>query len=511
MQDFIESIYRDSLSLDYLYEAVESISRGSYENFLINWAMASERIETIIVNLGNDGKIDEARIVLEAWKTVRESGDDIRLSCAMIKEKLIPILENYIKELSDIDVTEGKWRLKSSSHGFLTLRDEEQSAYIHDPYDPMREATILAKALFNPEKGIYHILGSGLGYLPYCLYALSEKTATIYVYEDDKCISVYAREFGVLDWIECENLVIVNGTSEEIIDSFIRNIENDKSSVWYIQDWKHYTTEKNAAIIADLALNSRTERECERVWKINCLNNRKIDSKPVSDLIKRMRCDNCLVLGAGPSLDDNFEYVKQFHEKNKNGLIISVNTALRKLEVHGIKPDIVVALDPAPSLLTHLTGIESFTEGIPLVSNIKASNAYWTRYRGPIYRFRTRFVNGNKFYDDEDAGEPWNVGGTVSSLALEAAFRIGAKEIRLIGIDLAYPGGKNHANETTFDNRDRKDDTLMVRANDGSEVPSNQEFVFYRRIIEEQIRSHRGIRVINMSKYGAFIEGTSAK
>ena len=501
MQDFIEEIYSESMVAENLICARESLNAGYYVRFLKFWAKASDGIEKIIVSLGEAGSVESAGKLLKIWKDVREAGDDIRLVGSLIGSELLPAIDEYLAGKPGIDVTEGKWTLKSSKRGFLTLKDETDGRLIHDAFDPMSEARELAKEIFDPDKDEYHILGMGLGYLPYALYEMSEGTSHIYVYEEDPDIALYASEYGVADFVDRDILAVVTGTAEEVTERFVKSVSASENRICYVQDWKHYAGCKYSDLIENISINDRTVRNLDTIWRINTRCNKKIESSPARYILSELKCDECVVVAAGPSLDDNMDFLKEFSEREECGYIIAVNTALRRLCKEGVLVDFVAAIDPLMSLADHLDGIEDYTKGTPLITNIKASSAFWKKYKGPIYTFKSADEDG-------ESGDVWNVGGTVASLALEVAFRTGAETIRLIGVDLAYPDGKNHAGGVSFKATENRYGMNEVKSNNGGYVPSSREFIYYRKCIEDQIANHPGVKVINMSKNGAYIEGT---
>lgn len=501
MQDFIEEIIRDSMIAEDLISAREALNKGYYWKFMSSWGKASAEIERLILSLGESGMSDQAQRILTAWKNVREAGEDIRLAGSAIESELLPAIDEYLYAGAVIEVTEGRWTLKSSSRGFLTLKDEKSGTFIHDPYDPMNEARELAKEIFDPDKDEYHILGMGLGYLPYALYEMSEGTSHIYVYEEDPDIALYASEYGVADFVDRDILTVVTGTAEEVTEHFVKSVSASENRICYVQDWKHYAGCKYSDLIENISINDRTVRNLDTIWRINTRCNKKIESSPARYILSELKCDECVVVAAGPSLDDNMDFLKEFSEREECGYIIAVNTALRRLCKEGILVDFVAAIDPLMSLADHLDGIEDYTKGTPLITNIKASSAFWKKYKGPIYTFKSADEDG-------ESGDVWNVGGTVASLALEVAFRTGAETIRLIGVDLAYPDGKNHAGGVSFKATENRYGMNEVKSNNGGYVPSSREFIYYRKCIEDQIAHHPGVKVINMSKNGAYIEGT---
>ena len=111
-----------------------------------------------------------------------------------------------------------------------------------------------------------------------------------------------------------------------------------------------------------------------------------------------------------------------------------------------------------------------------------------------------------KEYADTDE-EIWQFSGSVAGLALEAAIRLGAKRIYLVGQDLAYPDGKTYAEGMPYQADAGSRGTMLVPAVDGGMVPTSEAFHWFRQGLEAQIAKYDQVEYINMSKHGALIKG----
>ena len=85
---------------------------------------------------------------------------------------------------------------------------------------------------------------------------------------------------------------------------------------------------------------------------------------------------------------------------------------------------------------------------------------------------------------------------------MEAALRLGAGKIYLIGLDLAYPGGAAHELSQVKRNR------ITVKDVNGKDVETVPTFITFKKIIEKKIADNSNIIFYNLSKQGAFINGT---
>ena len=106
-----------------------------------------------------------------------------------------------------------------------------------------------------------------------------------------------------------------------------------------------------------------------------------------------------------------------------------------------------------------------------------------------------------------DKTDVWDIQGTVSAMAIEAAIRLGAKKIYLVGLDLAFPGGDVHAKDMPHEKISYKSEAIKVPSMDGGMVETTAVFNDFRIGIEAIIARNPDVEFINMSRDGAVING----
>lgn len=205
-----------------------------------------------------------------------------------------------------------------------------------------------------------------------------------------------------------------------------------------------------------------------------------------------------VVIAAGPSLDDNMEFLRESQGKKT---LIAVGTVFRKLLEAGIVPDMVVVLDFMERIYRQIEGLED--QKIPLLLGMTAYWKFAENYQRDKYKIPITDSPGKG--RDKDA---WVIGGTVTHLAMEAAIRFGAEKIYLVGVDLAFPKGLSHA-EGTMDRAVVKTEGMIpVEGVGGTTVYADSLFIAYRQWIEQRIELAPWITYYNMSHIGARIAGT---
>ena len=432
---------------------------------------------------------------------------------AIITENIIPMITEYLNSLPVIDVTEGKWRIVSSSSGYLNLQNANTSEYLHSTADPMWEAYNRANKIYRADMTSVAIMGCGLGYLAYQFYVCSEGSLDIYVYEKDAQIVEYAKAYGVLSLIKPEKLhIVIEGNAEKLFEDFASLDVDYESSRFLIMEWM--VDEFDADMkqgITDYIENQSTIDTFADIYEVNFFQNKNAcdgdfeELLPVQLRLNEERNHEFIVVAAGPSLNEQAEYIRENKGKKT---IIAVDAAYKKLLAVGVNPDYVVILDPLESVMRYIDGVIEETRKSILIADTVAYWNYVHEYEGPKYRVR---ANDCKLTMTECRAlgcDPWSIGGTVSSHATEAAIRLGAKAIEFVGLDLSFPGGKHHADGLGIDSSNTVAGSIWVKSNDGTEVSTSETLDLFRRQMEIQIANNPGVIFRNLSEHGAVIEGT---
>ena len=500
-ESFIEEIYHRADVIEQLRESCLMAQRMRIQYAGNIWNSVLPTIYKII-ETSEDRVI--ARNIGEASEIVHNAWRDPAFFSAVISEQLIPAVMRYMESYTGIDVTEGRFRIKSSAVGFLTVYDSESNMYLHDPFDPMWSARILAEDLWTADMDEFHLFGSGLGYLPYQLWKVSQQSMKIYVYEPSEQILDYAVHYGVLSRIPEDMLYIISGEKEETVQSYIQNsIGYGKGR--YVTLWAGKECEQvDGGHLSNERMNADAERWFRDIWEINMKKNSRHTKVSVQQLKYKLFAKEWIVVAAGPSVDEQIDYLKEIQGKRK---IVAVDVILKRLLGAGIIPDLVVTADPQDHMINHLEGIENQTDNIPLLGDRMASWRYVEAYKGEI-AFSVASGTVDKYPDYDKSWEVWNYGGTVSSLAIEAAVNFGAEQVNLIGLDLAYPGGNLFAKGTSHADAKQENWGNKVESVDGGMVETSKTFLYFISVIEEQIAMHPNVKFINMSKHGARIKGS---
>ena len=219
-----------------------------------------------------------------------------------------------------------------------------------------------------------------------------------------------------------------------------------------------------------------------------------------------------IVVSAGPSLDKNVGYLK--YAKNKM-FLIAVDAAAKAMVKEGVKPDIIITIDPIKD--------ENILQDEELLNTTMICSMYShykivRQHKGILYFQTTESEFSKHIYEEygqKKIGLP--SGGSVANNAFSLAEMLGFGTIILVGQDLAYPNGQVHskgAEYKTLDDTntiDRNDSRYFeVEANDGGKILTEGNMNVYRKWFEERICDTKA-NVINATEGGAKIEGAEVR
>ena len=505
MEDFIEEIYKHSFIISDLKEFLDLLDAGHYKQARDLYNELALNLERWLEEIAVSDPVT-ASSIQETALLIKDQYDDQGQCKGLIEGRLIPALYKCMVPFNSIDVSEGKYTLKSSDSGFLTVYDNDINTHLHDLYDPMHEARRKIANIYKPEMEGFMILGCGLGYEAYQAYHQSDGAIRIYLYEEDKTILSYASLYGVLSLIPKDNIEIIsNSTPEDLAKLFLYDINSRPSFGYHIAPFKHKIyngvcdNELNRIIINhDYSLDS-SDLSIINLWK-----NKKLNRISFHQVVEKYHFKEYIIISAGPSLDDSLDFIKS--SKGKRGLI-AVNTVLRRLLDEGIVPDIIAAADFAGAMSKHLEGIESYTSSITLIADWLLSWKYTTLYKGDICFVRTNASAG--LTEDYLPNDPvWDISGTVACLAVETAVSLGAEKIYLAGQDLAYPSGQMYAKGMPHKESDNNTKwSIRVPSVNGELIYTCEAFEWFRKALEFQIKKYNDIDFVNLSRIGALIKG----
>lgn len=503
MEDFVSDIYKYAELIPLckrLKEAAvtgqEGLTRTIMENML-------PMTQALVDRFALEKSVLGEKLFTE-WQNVNESyGKGLLFFSEMADNTdiLLETLYEIVEGNCGIDVSDGDYRIISSRSSFLTIQDITTQNYIHSKDDPVFEAWTMAKQIYLPEYTSFAFLGVGLGYLPEAVFSLSDKSADIFIFTANKRMVEYATHYGVLSNINQDKLhIVIEEDSYRLLDAFSDPLDtNGKTGYYCLPDEAAKLDDIGREVLNDFYFSSHTVMVFKDLCRINAWRNKKNVGRYYRDELFEKK-EDWIVVAGGPSLDANIDYIKS----NLHKEIICVSTVYRKLLQNDIHPDFVCVADPQARTWKHMDNIDDHSS--IMLMDVTANWRFGECYKGDIYIVPTMNSYGIDV-PELPLEDYWYVAGTVTTLALEAAVRMGASKVELIGVDMAYPEGKSHATGTLDARNLNTKGMPLVDSVDGGKVPTTEQFKTYISYIEDKLRDYSYVEFINRSDNGAKING----
>lgn len=440
--------------------------------------------------------------LMDACNCTNGAGSYVKMADKL--DAILPDMFEAMMMFGQIDVTEGKYNLFSSKSGFLSLKYADSGILIHSELDPMWEAHERAKLIYKPQFESFNFLGCGLGYLPWQIFVASDCSIDINIYHNQPELVQYAIDYGVLGWIPEEKLHIYTSKNTlDVVEGFIDSKGKDGVTGFFCCDEVTTTIPENLRVLVNqFDAQNYTSSLYGTLVESNVTRNLYNIKKHALEYKPPVDNNEWIVVVAGPSLDDNIDYLRSMKGK-KN--IVCATTVLKKLINAGIRPDLVVVLDPHSRTWDHLNGLDDLS--VPIIVNIVANWRFGEIYEGERYLAPSMSSARSAEYCKQHGGGPWNLGSTVATMAIEVAIRLGAKQIDLVGLDLAYPTGKTHASGTPQLGDIDTSNMKKIPSVSGGEVATNLVFLVYIEEIKGKIKENPYVKFVNYSDVGAYFEG----
>jgi hypothetical protein len=395
---------------------------------------------------------------------------------------------------------------------------------IYSRYDPERDGMRFFNARHKHGTELYVFIGLGLGYhiAPFVRNAAVRR---VVVLEPDESLVAVVREIESVGTLLSDEKVEFYAGSD--VPEFLETLKGRYDYLFFegfkvlthprllqVYGGEHEVLESRIQQGFSLLLgDALTIGSFARVWINNLFRNL---SEPgsvglVSELYGCFR-GTAVVAGAGPSLDLLFEEIRMVRQRI---FLIAADAALKPLLRHGIRPDLMVSVDPQSAVHHHLTGVpEDEMRSIPVVMN-PLCNPELTMNFSSRYLYFTLHPSTELFRPMiSDMDELIFSSGAVSSLAAHLAARMGFETICLAGMDFSFPGCRAYARHTFFYDYCNLYGTRF-------RTPGNMESEMLRsrgsRILDENRQEmealiagplrESGAELLNLSPLGADIEG----
>ena len=444
-----------------------------------------------------------------------------------IFEKNIRLLQQKNGPLADyirmLEIPNNIMAVKSKS-GFRTLKVVEHSGrerFLHSPDDPMMEAkNLLRDYSFKREDGTI-LLGFGLGYLAAEIAKEKERGHILFIAEGMPALfKLAAKHTDLSDLLDDNQIFFFIGDSigkitdhfnPMLIKAFTGTI--NKLAVPPLMSlcagaYQEIDHRVNEHVIC-MKIGQESFDGNRALYLANPLENipALVSSSSISSVENMIKGRPALVVAGGPSLTNDMDVLKQKHH---GAFMIAVDSALKPLLEHGIRPDLAVTCDPLPLNADKIAGLsQEVLASIPLVYHLDACPQLIEKFKNIKLVAGSHNLLSSWLVKLGHHAISFAYYHSVSHLGFLLARFMGADPIILVGLDLSFPVDRTHAKGSakTWNVDFENGEFIMVPSNDGGRVRTIPVFTADIRVMEREVRDTSS-RCINVSQAGALIKGT---
>lgn len=448
----------------------------------------------------------------------------------VILKEVFPTTLLKLREIEN-NIDEGFIKIEETKNGCKTLsiKKEEKWVYLHSKYNPIREAEAIIdeyKDIKDETSVIFY--GVGLGYH---IDAFLEKHPDVnfYIYEPIPEILYHYLSNKEIKNLPSKRLKnIITGMDTQTIGLFLNEfIDKSMGRVELItlpihkqifpENYRDFL-DSYKTIVKGKMSNMAVESSFQKRWILNSMKNfKEIISTPNIMVEKKgqFKGKTALLVAAGPSLNEEIENIRYIKE---NGLayIFSVGTTVNTLINNNIYPHAITTYDPQEVNQVAVKKIKEMEiSEIPLIFGSSVGYETVEDYSGKKYHMLTDQDTVSRFYlrtkNNESIDRVYDA-PTISVITLQILYNLGFSEVILVGQNLAYLGEKKYSSGSVYWTGlsvAEKAKAKLVKDVYGNDILTNPGYITMKEQLEFYIKEYEGLKVINATKGGAHIEGTT--
>jgi hypothetical protein len=467
------------------------------------------------------------------------------INSKILRERYPGLIDQILRE-EDQGRTPENIQIETSASGEPVLKIK--GLYVHSPRDPAKEGKRLAESAApdSTASTVFIILGFGLGYAAQALAELKPHNPVIIV---EKYPALLRLAFELRDLeklLSRNNLAFVleeNGISmalshfEKNADEKIKvEVFRNKPLTGIDEQWYVSVENKIRTWAMKDDINSATLKKFGKRWIRNIIKNlRSIRDLPGISRFAELAAGEAtgmrdplpplpvFLAAAGPGLDNVKDSLSEIR---KRCLIVAVDTSLRFFLLNGVEPDFVLVIDPQFWNSRHLDRCVSGNTNLIIESAVYPPVLRLGFKR--IYLLGSLFPLGKYIEERVDTKGALATGGSVATSAWDFSRMLGARQIWIAGLDLAFPGNKTHYKGAQFEEkalteswRLRPSESWIASAMrdgipctgpalGGGTVPSDRRLSLYAAWFENCFRQYPEIKNYSLSNGGLAIAGLEA-
>ncbi|WP_026517142.1 motility associated factor glycosyltransferase family protein [Butyrivibrio sp. MC2021] len=372
----------------------------------------------------------------------------------------------------------------------------EDIHYLTGLLHPYLDALQYALYYSQNDKLKYDIAGMGMIYEAIALLKVNYGI-TVTIYEADVS---FVRT--VLTYIDLSEYLASGRLSIKIEPSLEKSIS--KGSLLAKADTLSTMDDHNKESVIIYRSLQLPIKENFQLLTYNFSQNNALGDSYVNDISNEIKGKEIFLIAGGPSLSPCIPILQNCSE---DSIILCVGTSAGKLMDNGIKPEFIVLIDGLPVTKKQLMHTFDYDE-TRLIYLATACHETVMLFDGKRYiTYQEGFELSEKAALERKL-PLYKTGGSVSTLALDLAVKLGAKKVTCLGLDLAYTYNQFHASGIS-DNNDveAEQGKIILKSTSGGEVRTASTLASYHDWIEKYIASTDNLpELVNISD-GSYIKG----
>lgn len=372
------------------------------------------------------------------------------------------------------------------------------------------------RLMLKISKNVNHVIfifGIGIGRYVKDILERTKKNDQIIIYEPSEIIF---NEFkNSKYYIEDESINYICGNIEEFeqkLNILRINLRHLTLAVYgnYLGEFKKIYSnalkvlKKKAqmAFVDEVTIQFFSRKFTENLI-LNIINGKFNDK--INDMRDYFKNVPALIVSAGPSLDKNYKFIKDF-----NGIIFSGGRTLNILEKDNIDNVIFVSVDPGENAYFLVKEKNKKENRYPFFTFLESNNNIIKNYSGPKIIMQSSNTKLAEYNVINSKITQIDSGGSVANTSVSIAEYLGCDPIVFIGQDLAFTDNKHHSDSTisAFDNEINNRNSLEVDGYYGGKVFTSTSFLTFLSWFNYRIKKSNRV-FINCTEGGAKIEGTT--
>ena len=425
-------------------------------------------------------------------------------------------------KLEHVTLEEAARNLSAIKNEFGEYILTRNNKYVDDTPSPIASAkAIYAEQIKSATSRHDFIVIFGLGLGNLLDYAHSESVTQLILYEPEIDIIRFTCEYvDLTKYFKDGRLYITNNLTDCTKYIGEKYLLEDKIEFLFLKNYvlqkpSEFTvlTERIFETCQEKIVDMNTIKKMSKIWidnSIKSFTNFK-QRYPVNLLENKFKNKTALVLGAGPSLKDNIEKIKQNREKF---VIFTVHRTLETLRKNGITPDFCVIVD-AQWVKQSFTQDLEYLKDVNFIVDIKADNyvyslpcknlfTYFTKNSICAQKIATKMLGEIKLLESA---------GTSTITAYKCARLLGCKNIIFAGVDLAFKNDTAYCDDKNVVTNTQSSvkiqnivhDTTEIKSITGEYIKTRVDYACFIKQFEAFFAQDKNVNLFNLTTFGAFI------